>query len=271
MEIDKKKCVGCGNCIPWCTMGVIFIWDDSKADVNQEECVECENCYRSLQNGTRNPSIVRFIRKMLGLFNLQYNPPVDGCPTGARTPSELEWPRTLRKVFSDPTAIHPSTGIGGRGTEEIKTNDVTGRLKNGDVGFVVELGRPGIGARFADIERMAMSLAKIEIDFESKNPVTSLMTDTKTGKLRDDILDEKVLSAIIEFKTTLDKIPDVLRTLAEMKTEIDTVFSAGISAKCDADGSALYEEIVEDLGYILSLNGKTNLGLGRKSAKGQNG
>nr|MBC8229834.1 4Fe-4S binding protein [bacterium] len=29
MEIDKKKCVGCGNCIPWCTMGVIFIGDDS--------------------------------------------------------------------------------------------------------------------------------------------------------------------------------------------------------------------------------------------------
>ena len=134
MEIDKNKCVGCGNCIPWCTMGVIFIGDDSKADVNQEECVECENCYRSLQDGKRNPSIVRFIRKMLGLFNLQYEPPVDECPTSARTPSELEWPRELRKVFSDPTAIHPGTGIGGRGTEEIKTNDVTGRLKEDDVG-----------------------------------------------------------------------------------------------------------------------------------------
>jgi hypothetical protein len=252
-------------------MGVIFIGDDSKADVNQEECVECENCYRSLRNGKRNPGIVRFIRKTLGLFNLQYNPPVDECPTGARTPSELEWPRTLRKVFSDPTAIHPSTGIGGRGTEEIKTNDVTGRLKDGDVGFVVELGRPGIGARFADIERMAMSLAEIGINFEPKNPVTALMTDINTGKLRDDILNEKVLSAIIEFKTTLDKIDDVLQTIEEMKTEVDTVFSVGISAKCAADGSAPYEEIVESLGYALSLNGKTNLGLGRRGAKGQNG
>ena len=264
MEIDKKQCVGCGNCIPWCTMGVIFIGDDSKADVNQEECVECENCYRSLQNRKRNPRIVRFIRTILGLFNLQYNPPVDECPTGARTPSELEWPRTLRKVFSDPTAIHPSTGIGGRGTEEIKTNDVTGRLKNGDVGFVVELGRPGIGARFADIERMAMSIAKMGIDFEAKNPVMSLMTDASTGKLRDDILDEKVLSAIIEFKTTFSKISDVLQTLEEMKNEVDTVFSVGISARCATDGSAPYEDIVEDLGYTLSLNGKTNLGLGRK-------
>jgi len=263
MEIDKQKCVGCGNCIPWCTMGVIFIGDDSKADVNQEECVECENCYRSIRNGKRNPGIVRFIRKALGLFSLQYNPPVDECPTGARTPSELEWPRTLRQVFSDPTAIHPSTGIGGRGTEEIKTNDVTGRLKDGDVGFVIELGRPGIGARFTDIERMAMSLAKIGIDFEGKNPVTSLMTDVNTGKLRDDILDEKVLSAIIEFKTTFAKIPDVLKTLEEMKTRVDTVFSVGISAKCTALGEAPYEEIVADLGYTLSLNGKTNLGSGR--------
>ncbi|MFQ6042306.1 MAG: DUF362 domain-containing protein [Candidatus Poribacteria bacterium] len=264
MEIDKKRCVGCGNCIPWCTMGVISIGDDSKADVNQEECVECENCYRTLRNGNRNPSVVRFIRKTLGLFNLQYNAPVDECPTGALTPAELDWPRTLRKVFSDPTAIHPATGIGGRGTEEIKTNDVTGRLKDGDVGFVVELGRPGIGARFADIERMAMSLAPIGIDFEPKNPVTALMTDANTGKLRDDILDEKVLSAIIEFKTTLDKIDAVLQILEEMKTEVDTVFSVGISAKCAADGSAPYERIVEDLGYTLSLNGKTNLGLGRK-------
>ncbi len=190
-------------------MGVIFINDDSKADVNEEECVECENCYRSLRDGNRKPRIVRFIRKTLGFVRLQYDPPIDECPTGARTPSELEWPRTLRREFSDPTAIHPATGIGGRGTEEIKTNDVTGRLKEGDVGFVVELGRPGIGARFADLERIAMSLAKLGIDFESKNPVTSLMTDVNTGNLRDDVLDEKVLSAIIEFKTTLDKIPDV--------------------------------------------------------------
>ncbi len=265
MEIDKDKCVGCGNCIPWCTMGVIFIGDDSKADVNEEECVECENCYRSLRSGDRNPRLTRFIRKILGLFRLQYNAPVDECPTGARTPSELEWPRTLRRAFSDPTAVHPSTGIGGRGTEEIKTNDVTGRLKEGDVGFVVELGRPGIGARFADIERIAMSLARLGIGFESRNPVTSLMADASTGKMRDGILDEKVLSAIIEFKTTLDRIPDVLQTLEEMKTEVDTVFSAGISAKCAADGSAAYEEMVEDLGYTLSLNGKTNLGLGRQT------
>ncbi len=209
---------------------------------------------------------MRFIRKILGLFRLQYDAQVDECPTGARTPSELEWPRTLRREFSDPTAIHPSTGVGGRGTEEIKTNDVTGRLKEGDVGFVVELGRPGIGARFADIERIAMSLAKLGIDFESKNPVTSLMTDANTGKLRDDVLDEKVLSAIIEFKTTLDRIPDVLQTLEKMETEMDTVFSAGISTKCAADGSAAYEEIVEDLGYTLSLNGKTNLGLGRQTS-----
>jgi hypothetical protein len=90
------------------------------------------------------------------------------------------------------------------------------------------------------------------------------MTDINTGKLRDDILDEKVLSAIIEFKTTLDKIDDVMQTLEEMKTEVDTVFSVGISAKCAADGSAPYEDIVENLGYTLSLNGKTNLGLGRK-------
>jgi hypothetical protein len=33
---------------------------------------------------------------------------------------------------------HESTGIEGRGTEEVKTNDVTGRVNIGEVGFTIE-------------------------------------------------------------------------------------------------------------------------------------
>jgi hypothetical protein len=85
----------------------------------------------------------------------------------------------------------------------VKTNDVTGRVKEGEAGFVIEFGRPGVGARFREIQEMTRALAAVGVEFESKNPVTSLMTDRRRGLIREDILDEKVLSAIVEVKTGL--------------------------------------------------------------------
>ena len=60
---------------------------------------------------------------------------------------KLRRPRSIRAAFSDPTVVHAGTGVGGRGTEEIKTNGVTGRLQEGEVGIVVEIGRPGTANR----------------------------------------------------------------------------------------------------------------------------
>jgi hypothetical protein len=151
----------------------------------------------------------------------------------------------------------------GRGTDEIKTNDVTGRLRQGDAGLVVEMGRPGTGAYFRDIEKVAMALAKLKPHFEKENPVTQLMVDTETGKMKEEILNEKVLSAIIEIKTTLEKIPEFLRALESAQKEIDTVISVGVASRCLPDGSIPHEEWVRRVGYRLSANGKTNIGLGR--------
>lgn len=263
MDIDKTKCVGCGNCHIVCTMGAIYLDEDGKSIVNQDECVECSSCYRTLRDEGYQPWFVRAVRKVLAFLRLGYLAQPDVCPTGALTPPELEWPRNLRAAFSDPVVFHPGTGVSGRGTEEIKTNDVTGRLGEGDAGIVVELGRPGTGARFRDVEKVAMAMAHLQPIFEANNPVTQLMEDTTTGKMKEEILDEKVLSAIIEMKTTLGRIPDFLHALEEVQGEIDTVFSVGVGSRCRSDGSVAHEEWVEKAGYNLSPNGKTNLGLGR--------
>jgi len=263
MEIDKKKCVGCGNCHAVCTMGVIYLDEDGKSVVNQDECVECLTCYRVCRNEGYRPWFVQAIRKILALFRLGYLAEVDVCPTGALIPRELEWPRSVRAVFSDPTTIHPGTGVPGRGTDEIKTNDVTGRLCKGEAGVVVEMGRPGIGAFFRDIEKVAMALAKLKPHFEKENPVTQLMVDPETGKIKDEVLNEKVLSAIIEIKTTLERIPEFLQTLEKVQKEVDTVMSVGIASKCLSEWSIPHEEWVKKAGYTLSPNGKTNIGLGR--------
>jgi len=263
MEIDKKKCVGCGNCHTFCTMGAIYLAEDGKSEVNQEECVECNTCYRVLRNEGYSPWFVRVIRKVLSTFRLGYLAEVDVCPTGALTPPELEWPRNLRAAFSDPTTVHPGTGLGGRGTEEIKSNDVTGRIRKGEAGIVVELGRPGIGAHFRDVEKIAMTMARLEPFFEPQNPVTQLIVDPRAGKMKEEVLDEKVMSAIIEMKVELEKIPEILHALERAGREVDTVISVGVSSKCLPDGSAPHEEWVRKAGYSLSPNGKTNLGLGR--------
>jgi hypothetical protein len=215
------------------------------------------------RNEGYRPWFVLGIRKILSLFHLGYLAEVDVCPTGALTPSELEWPRSIRAVFSDPTTVHPGTGVPGRGTDEIKTNDVTGRLRKGEVGFVIEMGRPGTGAYFRDIEKVAMALAKLKPYFEKENPVTQLMVDPESGKIKEEVLNEKVLSAIIEIKTDLERIPEFLHTLEKIQKEVDTVISVGIASKCLTNGTIPHEEWVRKAGYRLSPNGKTNIGLGR--------
>jgi len=263
MEIDKNKCVGCGNCHAVCTMGVIYLDEDGKSVVNQDECVECSTCYRVCRSEGYPPWFVRAIRKVLFSFRLGYLAEVDVCPTGALKPPQLEWPRSIRAVFSDPSTVHPGTGVSGRGTDEMKSNDVSGRIRKGEAGIVVEMGRPGVGAYFRDIEKVALALAKLKPRFEKENPVTQLMVDTETGKMKEEVLNEKALSAIIEMKTRLEKIPEFLQILEKVQNEVDTVISVGVASKCLPDGTIPHEEWVKRAGYRLSPNGKTNIGLGR--------
>ena len=131
------------------------------------------------------------MRKIFQALRLRFDPEPDVCPTAAFEPEELTWPRVVRRAFSDPRVPHESTGVEGRGTEEVKTNDVSGRVKAGEVGFTIEFGRPGVGVWFREIQEMCWALAKAGVDFEKKNPITSLMKDVATGTLREDILERK--------------------------------------------------------------------------------
>ncbi len=264
MRIDPRKCVACGNCVSICPVGAIYI-DPAigRARVNEDECVECYACYRGMSKEHLFPPMVRAIRRIAKALRFRFDPEPDICPTDALAPQELTWPRVVRRAFSDPRVPHESTGIHGRGTAEVKTNDVTNRVKPGEAGFVVEFGRPGVGARFRDIQRATAALARLGVEFEPNNPVTSLMTDVARGEIRKDVLDEKVLSAIVELKVSLDRVPAVLKRVREVAREVDTVVSVGVSTRCDPDGSEPLRAILEREGLPV-YRGKTNLGLGRR-------
>ncbi len=83
---------------------------DESTVVDQEECVECGVCLR-----------------------------VDVCPVDAiyMPPESKQYPRSIRAEFSDPGVQFPTLKQGGRGTEEMKTNDVTGRYRRGEYGMAL--------------------------------------------------------------------------------------------------------------------------------------
>ena len=262
MHIDKTKCIGCANCVPLCPMGAIHIADDGLSEINQEACVECYTCQRGMSIENLPQKLTRFLRGILAFLKLRFQPDPDICPSGAITADELTWPRILRRAFSDPQVPHDSTGTAGRGTQEVKTNELTGRVKEGEIGFALEFGRPGVGVYFREVDKVIQALAKMPIEFQPKNPLTTLISDVKTGKLRADVLNEKVMSCILEFKTDMVKLPDVLNTIEDEVKQMDTVVALGVAVRCDPNGDDTVRDQLMSMGYD-AWRAKINLGFGR--------
>lgn len=263
MVINQQKCVACGNCVAVCPMGAIYVdQNTNRANINDDACVECGTCHRGMSTENLNPPMVRGMRKVAKFFRFRFEPEPDVCPTSAFEMNELEMPRLIRQIFSDPVVEHKSTGIKGRGTEEVKTNDVSQRVDIGEVGYTIEFGRPGVGVRFSDIQEMTHVLAKEGVTFEKNNPITHLMTDKTTGDLRADILNEKILSAIVEIKTTINEVERVLEIVEAVTEQIDTVTAVGISTRCEDGEDNTLGPLLDKLGYFYA-RAKTNMGLGR--------
>lgn len=268
MRISQTRCIGCGNCTYVCPMGAIYVDPDTrKATINDDACVECYSCYNGLSQEHLPPSVSRFARRIARKLLLRFDPDPDICPTASFEPDELEWPRVVRRAFSDPRVPHESTGIVGRGTEEVKTNDVSNRVDVGDVGLTIEFGRPGVGARFYEMQEMSRALAGIGVSFEPKNPITTVMSNTETGDIREDILNEKVMSAILEIRFPVERLEEIIHKVWEVEKGLDTIVVLGVGTRCDDNGDdPVVRPILEKLGYDPA-RAKTNLGLGRKKLR----
>ena len=239
MIIDPETCTGCGACEPYCPVGAIApgaaktAKGKKKREIDLDACVECATCLR-----------------------------VKVCPAEAVKQQPLEWPRSVRSAFSNPQTEHKSKDMG-RGTEEMKTNEITLRFVAGEVGVAVELGRPLLGTSFREVERVTRAMARLGVAFEERNPLTSLIEDRASGALRRDVLDERVLSTIVEFKVAEERLAEVLPALRQVAADLETVFSLGLIHVLPASGPDDLPERIRRLGFEVRPNGKVNLGLGR--------
>ncbi len=237
MRIDPELCIKCGLCQPYCPMDCIEE-AETAMHIRAADCVECGICRRSA-----------------------------GCPVGAIEQDYLTMPRAVRRAFSDPFGKHENTALKhmGRGTEEIKTNDVTGIVHSlNRVAVAVEVGRPGVGAYFRDIETITRALSPFNLAFEPNNPVTAYIVDHAAGLIEPTILDEKILSGIIEFGLPLADLPAVLTALRAVETRVNTVFTVAVITLVDAANRPAAAEILTELGYSFNTaSAKTNVGLGR--------
>lgn len=44
VTVDEDKCVGCGECVDVCPVGVYEMKDNKSDPVNSDECVDCGSC-----------------------------------------------------------------------------------------------------------------------------------------------------------------------------------------------------------------------------------
>jgi len=110
------------------------------------------------------------------------------------------------------------------------------------------------------MEKVSTELAKLGVTFEANNPVTLLMPDPKTGKISAEVLDEKVLSAIIEFDVKIERLKEALETVKKISTGVGTVFSLGVISRVNDDGTIPTLAIAREAGFCPSENVKVNVG-----------
>jgi hypothetical protein len=210
---------------------------EGKARVDEEECVECGVCLRA------------------GV-----------CSSKALyMPKEaFEYPRAIRMQFSDPGVQHPNLKAWGRGTEEAKTNDVTGKFGRGEYGLLLEFGRPGTGTRLTEIEKVTKLIREMDMEILEDNPLYGLLEDDLSGSFKPQYVNEKILSGILEIR--VDKPGDLEKILGRVLPALeglDTVVSVGLVSRFESDATLPVIDRLKKIGLSVRPNAKINVGLGR--------
>lgn len=235
MKINPDLCISCLECIDFCPMNCIEEMDEEVL-IDQDECVECGVCLHS-----------------------------EICPVEAiyRPEETLVYPRAIRMQMSDPSAEHPGFKAWGRGTEEAKTNDVTGKFSQSNYGMLFEFGRPVTGTRLAEVEKITKAVCAHGFEILAENPVFGLLEDKKKGLMRKEYLNEKVLSIILEIRFEKNRLSEVIEKIFPLLDDLDTVVSVGLVTRFSDGGDLPVIGKLQAHNVQVRPNAKINVGLGR--------
>lgn len=235
MKINPDLCITCLECLDFCPMHCIEETDDG-VQIDQDECVECGVCLHS-----------------------------EICPVEAiyRPQESLVYPRAIRMQMSDPSAEHPTFKAWGRGTEEAKTNDVTGKFARGEYGMLFEFGRPVTGTRLTEVEKITRAVCAHGFEILEENPVFGLLEDKQNGLMRKEYRHEKVLSIILEIRFEAERLPEVIETIFPLLDDLDTVVSVGLVTRFSESGDLPVIGELQAREVAVRPNAKINVGLGR--------
>ena len=235
LKINPDVCITCLECVDFCPLHCIEEKDD-EVRIDQDECVECGVCLNS-----------------------------EVCPVEAiyQSDESLVYPRAIRMQMSDPSAEHPTFKAWGRGTEEAKTNDVTGKFSHSEYGMLFEFGRPVTGTRLAEVEKITKAVCFHGFEIVEENPVFGLLEDKKKGHLRREFRDEKVLSIILEIRFETNRLPEVIEKIFPLLDDLDTVVSVGLVTRFSGDGDLPVIGELQACNVAVRPNAKINVGLGR--------
>ena len=94
-----------------------------------------------------------------------------------------------------------------------------------------------------------------------------MIENPQTGDLKPELLNERVLSAIIEIMVKRDRLRDVLKTLKTVSREVESVFTLDVFTRLEPGLTIPAEviDIIESEGFTWRPNAKINMGLGRVS------
>ena len=235
MQIDQMLCTACEECIPYCPVGAIAVVDET-VDIDFDACVECGTCIR-------------------------YAP----CPVDAiqESPEALEWPRVLRREYSDPGIRHSTTkGFGQRnGGVKDQRCDRTRQARTTGHGHGVRPTRHihSVEGTGEDDDGLGSNRDPLR----GANPVTFLLADPDAGRMREEVKNERVLSAILEVEFDAAKLPGVIATVEAVAPTLETVFSWCLITRLEDDGSVAVLPALQELGVEVRPNAKVNVGLGR--------
>lgn len=235
MKINTEVCIACLECIDFCPLHCIQERDEV-VFIEQDECVECGVCL--------NTSV---------------------CPVDAiyRPEEVFVYPRAIRMQMSDPSAEHPDFKAWGRGTEEAKTNDVTGKFGYEEYGMLFEFGRPVTGTKLLEVQKITTAVCAQGLEILKENPVFGLLEDKQTGLIKKEFLHEKVLSIILEIRFGAERLTEVVENILPLLDDIDTVVSVGLVTRFDETGNLPVIQDLQDLNVSVRPNAKINVGLGR--------